>query len=368
MVERLDRYQIVEQIIGPEEVETIAWDSLVGRHVRIKEPHPHLLLDRDFFECFLREGRILAKIRSSAVVSLYEILQCSKGEARCCFVLEHIERSLHDVNCDDADKPLIATQIARDALRGLRAIHEAGLLHANIRPKNVMITSDGTAKLANIRLNWSRTRAGTLVQREGKYLPLECWELNAETGPWSDLYSLGCVLYEFLIGSNRFSEVMGVQLIGGGQSPRRLGARYRAWHSETELHVPDVREFNPDVSEELAQTIGRMMKKPIGERFRAAADALAVLDSGSTKTLSKTDSATVHEGKESAEQNTAAAENTDAEMVVAQRSNPNRTDIHMPSILRELYPKQPSRVRDSLVLLIVMLAGIGMLLFTLADI
>ena len=104
--------------------------------------------------------------------------------------------------------PPVVARLATDVLAGLGHAHEADILHRDIKPGNILVTESGTAKLADFGIAKATEETVDLTD-SGAILGTVSYaspeQLSGEPlGPSSDLYSLGCVLYECVTGSPPF--------------------------------------------------------------------------------------------------------------------------------------------------------------------
>jgi serine/threonine protein kinase len=161
-------------------------------------------------------------------------------------------------------------QVAAGVGAGLTALHRHGLVHRDVKPSNVLLASDGTPLVTDFGL--AKGEALTALTRPGQvvgtpqYLAPELVEGSGEASPASDVYALGCVVFECLAGRPPFTgSVLEVALA----------------HLEDE--PPDPRELRQNLSEELARVARTALAKDAAARprtptmyahlLRAAADA-----------------------------------------------------------------------------------------------
>ncbi len=155
--------------------------------------------------------------------------------------------------------------IASDVCRGLLFAHEQGIVHRDIKPGNVWLTADGTAKIGDLGLAVSMDRSrltqqGMMVGTVA-YMPPE-QALGGETTPQADLYSLGAMLYELVTGNPPFQADDPTAVISQHINTPPVAP---SWHSE---HCP------PDLEE----LILRLLAKVPADRPASAADVLAALE------------------------------------------------------------------------------------------
>jgi serine/threonine-protein kinase len=143
--------------------------------------------------------------------------------------------------------------VAAQLGRGLDALHAAGIVHRDVKPSNVLLDGDGNVALADFGLG--RAADSTRLTQEGQllgtphYLAPELIE-GAEATPASDVYALGCVLYECLVGTPPF----------GGRSVSAIGFGHLT------APPPDPRELRPELSAALAEAVLRALAKDPAER------------------------------------------------------------------------------------------------------
>ena len=151
---------------------------------------------------FLDEARILAKFDHPHLVRVYRVFE-AWGTAY--MVTEYVEGQTLSAALR-ASGPWSERQVREllDALTdGLSAVHVAGLLHRDIKPGNVMVRPDGTLVLIDFgaarQAMGRQSRSVTAVLTPG-YAPIEQYSPRGNQGPWTDIYALGALAYEALIG------------------------------------------------------------------------------------------------------------------------------------------------------------------------
>jgi eukaryotic-like serine/threonine-protein kinase len=214
-----------------------------GATVAVKVLRPEWAGDAAARTRFRREARLAGRIESRHVVPVLEV-----GESY--LVLPFYPRgSLALVLREERTLSLDRTvRLAAELGRGLDALHEHGILHRDVKPSNVLVAEDGAAALSDFGL--ARARDSTRITHDGQlvgtphYLAPELIE-GAEATRASDLYALGCLLYECVAGKPPFT----------GRRPAEIGFAHL-----TEA-PPDPRERQPGLTEEVALALLAALEK-----------------------------------------------------------------------------------------------------------
>jgi eukaryotic-like serine/threonine-protein kinase len=192
---------------------------------------------------FLREARLAQLISSRHVVPILEV-----GEGW--LVMPYYPSgSLAERLREQRSLTLDETvRLAAELGRGLDTLHEHGILHRDVKPSNVLLAEDGTAALSDFGL--ARASESTQITHDGQlvgtphYLAPELIE-GAEATSASDLYALGCLLYECLAGAPPFI----------GSSPAEIGFAHLA------EPPPDPRARRPELTEDVAFALLAALEK-----------------------------------------------------------------------------------------------------------
>ncbi|MDP9236727.1 MAG: serine/threonine-protein kinase, partial [Chloroflexota bacterium] len=166
------------------------------------------LLEADDLERFRREAQAMARLDHPNIVAVYEV---SEEDGRPFFVCQYITGGDLRGALRTAGGPLPmarALSIAEDLCRALAHAHEHGIVHRDVKPANVLLTGDGTAKLGDFGMATAADRSrltlsGAVVGTAAYMAPEQA--LGQPADARSDLYALGCVLYEMLTGRAPFS-------------------------------------------------------------------------------------------------------------------------------------------------------------------
>jgi beta-lactam-binding protein with PASTA domain/tRNA A-37 threonylcarbamoyl transferase component Bud32 len=262
------RYAVVEHVGhgGMADVYR-ARDELLGREVALKVLSERFARDRSFVERFRREAQSAAALSHPNIVSLYDY---GSDNGTYFIVMEYIAgKPLSDViTAEGSLMPERAVDITADVARALQRAHDAGLVHRDVKPSNIMITDSGQTKVTDFGIARALTRDGEqTVTQTGMVLGTAAY-LSPEQAqgdpvdPRSDVYSLGCVLYEMITGRPPFR----------GETP--LSVAYK--HVRENPTPPSA--VNPDVPEDLDAVVLKMMAKNPDNRYDDAGALLSDLN------------------------------------------------------------------------------------------
>jgi len=246
-------------------------DRLLGRPVAIKVLRSQYASDPSFLERFRREAQAAAAFSHPNIVAVYD----TGMEGGTPFmVMEYVQgRTLKDVlAAEGIMPPFRAGEIGAQVAAALAAAHLRGLVHRDVKPANIMLTADGTAKVTDFGIARIET-ASPLTQPAAvvgtaQYIAPEQAEGRIVDGR-SDIYSLGCVLYELLTGQVPFT----------GATPVAIAYR----HVQDPVVPP--RLLNPNIPPELEAVVLKAMAKAPGDRYQTAAQLAADLERSSAAPL-----------------------------------------------------------------------------------
>ena len=190
----------------------------LDRQVAIKVISHHLAADKAYSDRFNREAKTLAKLAHPNVVTCYDFgpITGPDGRKLLVLVMEYVAGvSLTGFTQDGASVKTVL-DLYRQAADGLAAAHALGVLHRDIKPDNIMVTPGGVAKLADFGLAKGLegsvlTMTGTIMGTPAYMAPEIC--KGGEPVPASDVYSLGCSLFDSLAGRPPFRSGSALEVI-----------------------------------------------------------------------------------------------------------------------------------------------------------
>ncbi|WP_433516937.1 serine/threonine-protein kinase [Nonomuraea sp. CA-143628] len=205
------RYQLLRELgRGGMGVVWEGRDTLLNRQIAVKEVLLPAGLPRADQERQLlrtaREARMAARLNHPSVVAIYDVVE---EDGRPWIIMELVRHpSVEEVVATSGALPVRqAADVGRQVLSALRAAHEVGILHRDVKPSNILLTDDGRAVLTDFGIataegDASLTQTG-MVTGSPSFLAPERVRA-AESGPASDLWSLGATLYATLVGRSPF--------------------------------------------------------------------------------------------------------------------------------------------------------------------
>ena len=279
LVERLGtalagRYEIERELgAGGMAIVYLARDIKHDRRVALKVFRPELASGLGA-ERFLREIQVTAKLSHPNILPLYD-----SGEAGglLFYVMPYVEgETLAALVAREQELPLEqAVQIAREVAEALSVAHSYGIIHRDIKPQNIML-SGGHAVVADFGIARAVSEAGTAKLTETgmavgtpAYMSPEQAAASEHVDARTDVYSLGCVLYEMLVGEPPFT----------GPTAQAVLAR------QSMDQVPPLHTVRRSIPRELEEVVFCALEKSPADRYHTAAafaDALRAVASGET--------------------------------------------------------------------------------------
>ncbi|MCC3144778.1 Stk1 family PASTA domain-containing Ser/Thr kinase [Halanaerobium sp. Z-7514] len=252
-----NRYKIIEEIgRGGMAIVYSARDTLLQRTVALKMLRPEYSSDSDFKEKFHQEARAVAKLSHPNVVSIYDIVV---DDEKIYLVMEIVEgKTLKDLIKERGKLSIVeALEFAGQIAAALSIAHGNQIVHCDIKPHNIILTEDMEVKITDFGIsravNSSTVRVTDTVVGSAHYFSPEQAK-GGEIKAYSDIYSLGIVLYEMITGELPFK----------GQSPISVALK----HIQEEPIKPS--EIDNEIPKAVNDLIMKAMAKDPADRFNNA--------------------------------------------------------------------------------------------------
>jgi predicted Ser/Thr protein kinase len=250
-----DRYEL-EELVGTGGMSSVfrAHDRQLDRRVAIKVLHEHYAQDPEYLERFRREARAVARMSHPNIVT---VIDRGDDGGRQYIVFEYVDgENLKELVLRSGRLPVRqALELALAVADGLSFAHQHGLVHRDVKPQNVLLSSEGEVKVTDfgiarsLHMEHGVTQTGTVLGT-GEYLAPE-QASGKPVSPATDVYSLGVVLWELLAGDVPFvgDNFVAVALRHVNEPP------------------PYLRERRPDVTPRLDAAVQRALAKDPARRF-----------------------------------------------------------------------------------------------------
>ncbi len=260
------RYELIEKIgEGGMAIVYKAKCRLLNRFVAIKILKPEFVKDAKFIESFRRESQAAASLSHPNIVNVYDV---GKEGNIYYIVMELIDGEvLSDIiNRDGALPESQAVSIVKQIASALSLAHRNHIIHRDVKPHNILITNDGTAKITDFGIA-KAVNSATIVNNTSTIMgSVHYFSPEQARGGYvdekSDIYSLGIVLYEMATGKVPFD----------ADNPVSVAIM----HINNEIQPPS--QLNPNISQELEDIILKATEKYQTNRYKTADEMLDALE------------------------------------------------------------------------------------------
>ena len=266
LVRTVGRYGILREIgRGGMGVVFLARQLDLDRHVALKEMASLHASEPMLARRFVRESRLAGSLTHANVVTVFDFFE---HEGTPYIAMEWVERG--------SLRPYVGRMtlaqiggVLEGLLAGLGAAEQRSIVHRDLKPENLMVTNDGSVKIADFgiakathetRTSAHVTATGTTIGTPAYMAPEQA--MARDIGPWTDLYSVGCIAYELFTGAPPFSDA---------DTPMAVMLRHI---SEPLRPAGEIADVDPGISEWIA----RMTAKDPRERPPSAAIAAEDLE------------------------------------------------------------------------------------------
>ena len=240
-----NRYQIIRKIgDGGMAFVYEAKDKLLNRTVAVKVLRPEFVDDEEFLNKFKREAEAVASLSHPNIVNVYDVGEDGKVHY---IVMEYIDgQNLKDIIKNEGTlDEYTALDITKQIAMALSAAHKKGIVHRDIKPHNILISNEGRiVKVADFGIakavtNSTMTNIGSIIGSVHYFSPEQA--KGNHVNATADLYSLGIVLYEMIIGRVPFR----------GDSPISIALQ----------HINEDVEFTSEEKVSIPQSVRTIIKK-----------------------------------------------------------------------------------------------------------
>lgn len=264
--DKVGPYRIVHQQ-GQGGMATVyrAYHPELDRHVAIKIMHQSFLSDKNFVSRFKREAQIVAKLEHPNIVPVYDFSSFNKQPL---LVMKFIQGQTLKELLDESILSLEdILKILNPIASALDYAHRKGVLHRDIKPSNIVIDDEGTPYLtdfglARIAQAGESSMSADMLLGTPNYMSPEQALGNKDITSATDIYSLGIVLYELLVG----------------HVPFKADTPFAVIHDHIYTPVPPPSEINPDLPEEIENVLNRALAKDPLDRYQTATDMMNALN------------------------------------------------------------------------------------------
>ena len=261
--ENVGPYRLIEKL-GKGGMATVfkAYHPSLDRYVAIKALHPAFMEHPGFLDRFEREAKVVAKLEHPNIVPIYDF---SEHEGRPYLVLKYVRGETLKARLEKSQLTYKESRhIFRVISSALAYAHKQGVLHRDVKPSNVLLDKAGGIYLADFGLariteTSQTTLSGQMMMGTPHYISPEQAKGLGNLDSGTDIYSLGVMTYELLVG----------------EVPFQADTPFSVIHDHIYTPLPLPRDLNPDLNEELQRALLKALAKKREDRFASIQEMMA---------------------------------------------------------------------------------------------
>lgn len=263
--ENVGPYRLVEKL-GKGGMATVfkAYHPSLDRYVAIKALHPAFMEHPGFLDRFQREAKVVAKLEHPNIVPIYDF---SEHEGRPYLVLKYVRGETLKARLEKSQLTYKESRhIFRVISAALAYAHKEGVLHRDVKPSNVLLDKAGGIYLADFGLariteTSQTTLSGQMMMGTPHYISPEQAKGIGSLDNGTDIYSLGVMTYELLVG----------------EVPFQADTPFSVIHDHIYSPLPLPRDLNPDLNEEMQRALLKALAKKREDRFANISEMMAAV-------------------------------------------------------------------------------------------
>jgi serine/threonine protein kinase len=263
--ENVGPYRLIEKL-GKGGMATVfkAYHPSLDRYVAIKALHPAFMEHPGFLDRFEREAKVVAKLEHPNIVPIYDF---SEHEDRPYLVLKYVQGDTLKARLEKSKLTYKESrQIFRVISSALAYAHQQGVLHRDVKPSNVLIDKTGGIYLADFGLariaeTSQTTLSGQMMMGTPHYISPEQAKGLGNLDAGTDIYSLGVMLYELLVG----------------EVPYQADTPFSVIHDHIYSPLPLPMDMNPDLNEDMQRALLKALAKKREDRFATVSDMMGAV-------------------------------------------------------------------------------------------
>jgi serine/threonine protein kinase len=261
--ENVGPYRLVEKL-GKGGMATVfkAYHPSLDRYVAIKALHPAFMEHPGFLDRFEREAKVVAKLEHPNIVPIYDF---SEHEGRPYLVLKYVRGETLKARLEKAQLTYKESRhIFRVISSALAYAHKQGVLHRDVKPSNVLLDKAGGIYLADFGLariaeTNQTTLSGQMMMGTPHYISPEQAKGLGDLDSGTDIYSLGVMTYELLVG----------------EVPFQADTPFSVIHDHIYTPLPLPRDLNSDLNDEMQRALLKSLAKKREDRFSDIPEMMA---------------------------------------------------------------------------------------------